>query len=314
MAAKTVIVGIDGSPASTRAARVGCALARCTRGECRLVHVVADTWLSDYAGQPPQGPRRLLGEVVREARERVAESLGGAVPAAARVGLEARVGRTAVVLRTVAEEQQAAYVVVGGKHHSAVGRALGASTAHDLVRTLDRPLVVVGGRDAPIRRVLAAVDLSAASRPTIAAARRLARLMHAELRIVHVLEPVRVPLTLPFALDAAEIGQRAERAFERLERAAPAALPGEWVLRRGHSVDAIAHEVTEWGADVLVVGSHGRGWVDRVLMGSATERLLGALPTTLLVVPTARRPSSGRLPHKAGIKGRRPRRKREVMA
>jgi hypothetical protein len=33
------------------------------------------------------------------------------------------------------------------------------------------------------------------------------------------------------------------------------------------------------------VGSHGKGWVDRALLGTVTERLLNQLPVSLLVVP-----------------------------
>src|SRR5207244_9160649 len=38
-------------------------------------------------------------------------------------------------------------------------------------------------------------------------------------------------------------------------------------------------------ADLLVMGSHGKGWATRVLVGSVTERLLNHLPTSLVVVP-----------------------------
>jgi len=37
----------------------------------------------------------------------------------------------------------------------------------------------------------------------------------------------------------------------------------------------------------LVVGSHGKGWAQRVLLGSVTERLINHLPTSLLVAPVA---------------------------
>jgi hypothetical protein len=38
------------------------------------------------------------------------------------------------------------------------------------------------------------------------------------------------------------------------------------------------------------MGSHGKGWIDRLLLGSVTERALNELPTSLLVVPTAAAP------------------------
>jgi hypothetical protein len=55
----------------------------------------------------------------------------------------------------------------------------------------------------------------------------------------------------------------------------------------------------------VVVGSHGKGWVDRVLIGSTTERLLATLPAGLLVVSTGRRPAPPRMPPKAGVRTRR---------
>jgi nucleotide-binding universal stress UspA family protein len=57
------------------------------------------------------------------------------------------------------------------------------------------------------------------------------------------------------------------------------------VLRYGTPVESIMLEAADWEADVVVVGSHGKGWVDRVLIGSVTERLLNRLPTSVLVVP-----------------------------
>lgn len=305
MAGKAVVVGIDGSPASVRAAVFGWRLAQDLRLDCRLVYVVPDTWLSDYAGQPPMAPRRLMDEVVGLARGRIAEALEGVVPAEMVERVEVRIGRAAVALRAAGDEVDAPYLVLGGKHHTALGRTLGGSTARDLVRMMDRPLLVVGEGEGGVRRVLTAIDLSAASRPTVAAARRLARVSNAELRVMTVVEPVRVPLTIPFALDEAEIARRVAEAFERMERSTAGTPPGEWVLRRGPAEDAIAAEAHEWHADVVVVGSHGKGWVDRVLIGSTTERLLAALPAGLLVVPTGRRAASRRLPPKVGTTARR---------
>jgi nucleotide-binding universal stress UspA family protein len=310
MGGKAVVVGIDGSPASARAAAFGWRLAQALRLDCRLVYVAPDTWLSDFAGQPPMAPRRLLDDAVDLARGRIAEALGEAVSTELTERLEMRLGRAAVGLRAAADQVDAPYIVLGGKHHSAVGRALGGSTARDLVRTTDRPVLVAGANDRPVTRVLAAVDLSVASRPTIQAARRLARVWGAELRVLTVAQPVRVPLTIPFAIDEAEVGRRIAGAFERMERASGGTPSGEWVLRHGVAEEAIATEAAEWGADLVVVGSHGKGWVDRVLIGSTTERLLAALPAGLLVVPTGRRTPSRRLPPKAGVSQRRRARRR----
>jgi nucleotide-binding universal stress UspA family protein len=317
MANKPVVVGVDGSRASARAAAVAGRIADAAREECLLVHVVRDTWLADDVGPLLLGSRALLDEAVENARARVTEGLSDAAPASVLGRLDVRVGRPAVALRLAADEANAQYVVIGGKHHTAVGRVITGSTARDLVRTMDRPLLVVGEREEPLRRVLVAVDLSPASRPALAAARRLARLCDAELRVLHVVEPVRAPLTLPFAIDEADVARRAETAFTRLERGAAGAPRGEWVARRGVALDTLAEEARTWAADVVVVGSHGKGWVDRVLVGSTTERLLALLPTSVLVVPTGRRAArgpSGTLPRKARATPRIKRKTRGVAA
>jgi nucleotide-binding universal stress UspA family protein len=57
------------------------------------------------------------------------------------------------------------------------------------------------------------------------------------------------------------------------------------VIRRGQAAETIAQEAAAWRADVIVVGSHGKGWVDRLLIGSITEALLNDLPTAMLVIP-----------------------------
>ena len=71
-----------------------------------------------------------------------------------------------------------------------------------------------------------------------------------------------------------------------LRPAAVISEPGaERLVRYGRPVETLLREATTWQADLLVVGSHGRGWAERVLVGSVTERLLNHLPTSLVVVP-----------------------------
>ena len=64
--------------------------------------------------------------------------------------------------------------------------------------------------------------------------------------------------------------------------------PDDRVIRLGRADEEIAEEVAASRADLLVVGSHGRGWIDRLLIGSTTERLLNRLPTSLLVAPISK--------------------------
>ena len=175
--------------------------------------------------------------------------------------------------------------MLGGKHHSTLGRWLGGSTGLSVARSMLVPLLVTV-REPAIRRVLVAVDQSLAARPTLATAQRYATLFGAELRALSVIEPPPALLDLPQP-DAAEQYRLLEEMVARdiwpLIRA-----PGvDTLLRHGAALETVEREASEWRADLLVVGSHGKGSVKRMVVGSVTERLINHLPTSLLVVPAA---------------------------
>jgi nucleotide-binding universal stress UspA family protein len=197
-----------------------------------------------------------------------------------------RLGRPVRVLQQVVDELGAGLVVLGGKRHPALERWLGGSTALNAVRSLSVPVLVTCSPPAQLRRILVAVDISAAANPTLALAERAALAFGAELRAVNIMEPI--PSTIEGG--SALTPEYCALWEEMLKRDVwpLVAHPGtETVVRQGPIIDTLEHEAADWHADLLVVGSHGKGWVDRMLIGSVTERLLNHLPTSLLVVPIA---------------------------
>jgi nucleotide-binding universal stress UspA family protein len=188
------------------------------------------------------------------------------------------------VLQQVVSERRPGLLILGGKHHTTLERWLGGSTSLHVVRTTEVPVLITAGAPTAIRRVLVALDLSAAARPTLGLAERFAKLMGAQLRVLSIFEPLPV-LEGVTPIDPTSYYELAQELLERdiwpLIRT-----PGvEKLVRHGMVVDTLLREATDWPADVLVVGSHGKGWAQRVLLGSVTERLLNQLPTSLLVAP-----------------------------
>lgn len=55
-------------------------------------------------------------------------------------------------------------------------------------------------------------------------------------------------------------------------------------VREGHPVSKLTTLVEEVGADLLVVGPHGRGRLESILLGSVSQALLHAMPTSIVVV------------------------------
>jgi nucleotide-binding universal stress UspA family protein len=276
MSWKPIIVGVDASPEAAGAVAFGVEAARRAATVCYLVHAAPDV---PARGHDPY-PYTRLDE---RARAALFAALANRLPAPQLTTLTVRRGRPAAVLGDAVAARGAELVVLGGKHHSTLGRWLGGSTSVSVARSTLVPLLVTVGQPA-IRRVLVAVDQSSAARPTLAAAERYAALFGAELRAVSVIEPLPRLLDMPQP-DATDYPKLLEQTLARdiwsLIRA-----PGvDTLVRHGTALETILREAAEWRADLLVVGSHGKGPVTRMLVGSVTERLINNLPTSLLVVP-----------------------------
>lgn len=277
---KPIIAGVDLSPEGAWAAATAWRLARAAGVPCHLIHVVTDVTIPPGGTPGVADVAAFRAAVLPVAREQVREALAGNAPPECLDAIEIAFGRPGKVLARIAAERSAAMIVVGGKRHSHLDRWLAGSTALDAVRTAKVPTFVTTTSVAEIRRVLAAVDSSAVARRTIEAAWTFAELVGAELRVLHALEPV-TTLGPPAPAGAA--------AAAALEQAMPPEVASERdverVVRPGWARQVIAQEATQWDAQVVVVGSHRKDWVDRVMLGSVTEGLLQNLPASLLVVP-----------------------------
>lgn len=284
MSGQPIVVGVDGSRESAAAARAAWTLAQAAGVECQLVHATRDVRTSlEMAGTGVSLEALELAMLTR-ARAGILRAMGDqAAPAVER--LVVRPGQPTAVLEAVIAELDAQLLVLGGKHHSALGRWLGGSTVQHVVRRVSVPLLVTTGELPARTRVMVAVDASYAAQATVQQATSLARLLGGPLHALHVIEPAQTvadALFQPAPLNKEGWGR------ERMERDVWPLLPipdQHKVIRRGIPVEVIAQEAAAWHADVIVVGSHGKDWVDRLLLGSVTEALLNDLPAAVLVIP-----------------------------
>jgi len=277
MTAQPIVVGVDGSPESAAAASVGWMLAQEADVPCRLVHAANDVSAAlEFAGTGVVTETLQLAALSR-AREEVRASLREWVPSAVADAMVVSTGATADVLDGVIAEIDAMMLVLGGKHHSRLGRWLGGSTVQQMVRRLTVPLLVTAGKMRAHPRVMVAVDPSYAAVPTVREAVAFAKRLGSPLHALHVVDPPPAIAELP-----------PEWSREIVERDIWPIIPlvaQAKVTREGVPFDTIVREAAAWRADVIVVGSHGKGWVDRLLIGSVTEDLLNNLPCAVLVVP-----------------------------
>lgn len=286
MSWKPIVAGVDASSEAAAAAAVAWRIAQRAGTTCQLVHATRDAWAALTAADLPERLGELDYFLLQQAREQVALSLGLKVPAELVTNLKVINGKAPLVINEAAVQAGAELIVLGGKHHSTLGRWLGGSTSHNMVRAATVPVLVTAGEPAEIRRVLVSVDLSPAAKPTLKLAERFAALWGAELRALSVLEP------LPLVPEAPPVNVHEYYAMweEMLKRDVWPLLraPGvETIVRHGNVIETLLREVHEWKADMLVLGSHGKNLAQRMLLGSVTEQVLNHLPTSLLIEPIA---------------------------
>ena len=77
-------------------------------------------------------------------------------------------------------------------------------------------------------------------------------------------------------------------AVGRVEELAPADVPVETAIRRGEPSQVIVAEADATACDLVVMGTHGRGGIDRLLLGSVTERVVRRSPVPVLTVQIER--------------------------
>lgn len=187
----------------------------------------------------------------------------------------------------VARKVGADLVVVGASHHGALGRAVLGTAAQRVVRNSPAPVLVL--REPflrPLRRVLLTTDLSELSARVHEAGLDLVDALFAgdapEVRSLAVVTEGLVPPPLPRDTLLHEAHMQLEE-FLALRRPRGAAVCP--TVRAGDPADQIAEAAEDLDADLLVMGTHARHGVRRLMLGSVAESVLDGAPCNVLVVP-----------------------------
>ena len=133
-------------------------------------------------------------------------------------------------------------------------------------------------------RIIAATDGSRYSKAAVDEAIKIAKASKGNLTIVSV-----VDVTEEFETEAPELTERFERQFkamvERITKQAKAkGVKAEGIVKIGEPYNVIISAAKAKKADLIVMGSHGRRGLSRLLMGSVTERVIGHAKCPVLVV------------------------------
>jgi nucleotide-binding universal stress UspA family protein len=184
----------------------------------------------------------------------------------------------------VAYDKRADLVVTGVAHRDHLGEFVLGTTVDELVATTSTPLLVVKSRPHNgYAHILATTDYTEGSAYALDV---LPAFPRAEVTLAHAYRPAISAILAGDASNApvpqSEISAR--EAFlaaihpelrKRVNVASIGGLPWE----------ALASVVREKRLDLALVERHGRSWVGRALIGGMAQKLLGALPCDVLVIP-----------------------------
>jgi nucleotide-binding universal stress UspA family protein len=196
------------------------------------------------------------------------------------------VGAPAEAILRVATEAGADLVVVGAGRRGRLAHAFLGTIAQRVLRAASAPVLVVR---APLCRPLGRLLLTTQLDPPSAAVHEegvetVAALFGAPeaARSLHVVwYPVLVE-----PLPREEIERLAREEVESFLRARrPRGFPVEPAVRVGDAAEEIAREAGIWDADLVVVGTHARGWMERAALGSVAEAAMRECTGNVLAIP-----------------------------
>ena len=276
-----LLVGATGEESSAGALRVASVLAGRSGASVRVMTVSTPfphgVGLSDVTSPP------LMDEENRRSALTGVKARLEGIPHAARWTVRAVVGWPAEAIADEAERWPASLIVLGRGTHHAWDRLFGPETAIAVARTSRAPVLAVTPDTHQLpSRVLAAIDFTESS---VNAAKLAARLMTPRgiLTLVHVSafgDRAAASGSLP---DLYETGveDKLEACRREIHRTTKRRI--ETVVLTGEVVKQLLAYAEQEHADLIAVGGHRQGFVERILMGSVRSGLLRSASCSLLI-------------------------------
>jgi nucleotide-binding universal stress UspA family protein len=181
-------------------------------------------------------------------------------------------------------------IVLGTQGRTGLSRLLAGSVAETVLRQAPCPVLALhaaprtGGAEA-IQVILHPTDFSEQSAAALAVARELARMHGARLILLHV-APIlgAIALEAPVTLGDPEAYRQALDDLRQRTDGPDLKYPVEIQLEQGEAAPLTIRAAEKLGCSLIVLGTHGRTGLGRVLMGSVAEAILRGAPCPVLAL------------------------------
>jgi nucleotide-binding universal stress UspA family protein len=278
-----IVAGVDGSAASDAAVFWAAREAAMRNAPLTLVHMVK-TFVPTFPQIPtPSGVAEWQEDDGRKVLEQAVKIAEDAVPTD-RISIAGEVKVSPPVPTLVEMSKEAEMVVVGSNGRGAAARVLLGSVSSGVVRSASCPVAVIRAEASYTPRsdrapVLVGIDCSPASELALAVAFDEASFRGVELTALHAWSDIAV-----YQLPWLDWKDEAERSLAEYLAGWQERYPDVKVnrlLALDHPGRALIEESES--AQLVVVGSHGRGGVTGMLMGSVSNAVVHSVHTPVIV-------------------------------
>ena len=147
------------------------------------------------------------------------------------------------------------------------------------------------------KRILVPVDGSPTSMAGLREALRLAKNQKAKVRLINIVDELMIFSSSEAGLNIEPIIESMKRAGKRVlgratKLAAAQGIRSEtelWENATGRVAEVLIGRAKRWRADLIVMGTHGRRGVNRLMLGSDAELVVRNSPVPVLLVRSSRR-------------------------
>ena len=284
---KKILVATDFSERSDRALRRAILLARQYNSEIQLIHVVDD-----------DQPRRIV-DTERNEVSTLLRQMAATTQDVDGVTCETRVILASPfvgIARAVADA--APDLLVIGSHRRQVLRDVFiGTTAERTIRLVDCPVLMVNAPPTGLyRRVLQTTDLSDGSRDALRRFHALGFGQDVWTSLLYVFDAPALRLVMGHTMQTEDradyLAHEHENASLELSRFVASAGIGDVRQIVRHEATAASHEILDAAvaekADLIVMSTHGRSGLAKMLIGSVTEQVLREAQIDILAIPPQR--------------------------
>lgn len=135
-----------------------------------------------------------------------------------------------------------------------------------------------------LKQILVPVDFSQCTEKALLYAVPFARQFGAALTLLHVVEPPYLPASEMGVVVEVESREDAQKELEKLGTRLAATVPCQTVIRKGSAQIETIDAAKALGSDLIILGTHGRTGVERLLMGSTVEKVVRRAGCPILIV------------------------------